>query len=204
MPSSPRCCTRRRRRARSRNCQVRRSDGRAAVRHCTTPQPRWCRRRPQQVADDLLDRSAVNAEGVVADGGDDPIARASRAPPPPRAASSDSAVMWTSICPGAARMVVSIGGTACRKRPVDRLNGLLDVRLGTAGDENRRAIEPFATRAPAEQGRGHSLEHRLQLSRRSRQQEHDTIADLDQQPRRAAIRVVEDCGASRAPSPAAG
>ena len=65
------------------------------------------------------------------------------------AASADRMTRCSSICPGAARIVVSIGGVARSHVRVDRLRDLFDVRLAAAGDEQRS----LDTTAPARRAR---------------------------------------------------
>ena len=136
----------RRRRARTPSCPARRSAATSSVRPCTTQPPRSsaCRSSRSWPTISSIDRPSVLKTSARARRASRRVAAASarRA----ASASADRVTRCSSICPGAARIVVSIGGRGLQPLRVDRLRQLLDVRLSASDGEKRRAKQPLRHR----------------------------------------------------------
>ena len=191
-------------RRRSRSCPRRRSAATSADRRCTIRPPRWSsdaraashRPVPPCARPSVLKTSAPRAPTSAAE--------ASRNRRSAAAGSDERSDRCSSIWPGVARIVVSIGSASDRHDRIERLSELFDVRLPAAGDEQAGPVDPIAGGARAERAFTERVQHRLQLARRSRQQHDDLLAVLDVLSRRRPVRVREHRAAPRAPAPDGG
>ena len=80
---------------------------------------------------------------------------------------------------------------------VKRPHRLFRMRLGAPGDPDSTPDQGQARGPGAEDLAGHSGEHRSELPRRTRQEQHGPVHVVEPQPGRSPVRVVEDPSPSR-------
>ncbi len=145
--------------------------------------------RHQQRADDRFERPAVGADHVRAEHAGhvvDPLLQRDR-----RRRGIGAGVELQFELPARGQDGRLDRHVALRPGAIERLQPFLGVRLAEAGDQHGAQVDARGRRPLREAAPQQGLEHRLQLARRSRQEDQHVRARFDPLPRRRAVGVVE-------------